>query len=97
MKDACLVYTRAPTGGHSYRNSSKGEISADSINQRRFHFLLYLAESGRVYIGTQYLGNFGAYEPLRRTIIELFSGSQAIHSHTFRVETVDPSMISERN
>lgn len=52
---------RAGYWGHAYENSDKGNITAESVNLRNFCFFLYLAENGRIFIGTQYLGNYGGY------------------------------------
>lgn len=52
---------RSAYWGHSFENSDKGNISAQSINLRDFCFFLYLAENGTIFIGTQYLGNYGGY------------------------------------
>lgn len=75
--------------GHSYRNSDKGDISADSINQRKFHFLLYLSDSGRIYIASQYLGHFGGYTSLSKTIKSYLDKHSEIEFHSFRQDEID--------
>lgn len=57
-RTVCGIF-RAPYSGHSFENSEKGKISASSVSFRPFFFMLYLAESGRLYIASQYLGNYG--------------------------------------
>lgn len=76
---------RASYYGHGYDNSEKGRISADSVNLRPFHFVLYLAESGRIYVGSQYLGQFGGYRILRSTIAGMLPESGTIRSISHRL------------
>lgn len=71
--------------GHSYENSEKGTISADSISLRPFFYILYLADNGTIYLGSQYLGLFGGYSALRNTIVDLLGGPGAIQSHAIRL------------
>ena len=47
---------RSAYSGHAYDNSEKGKISADSVSLRPFHFLIYLSDTGRIYLAAQYLG-----------------------------------------
>jgi len=75
--------------GHSYKNSDKGEISAGSINQRRFHFLLYLSDSGRIYVASQYLGGYGGYTSLSRTIKSYMDKPAQLDFHSFRQDAID--------
>lgn len=76
------VYT-----GHSYDNTEKGKISADSMNLRPFYFLLYLSEAGRLYIGAQYLGHYGSYVELRETIKAFLPDKKTIAAHSFRLDS----------
>lgn len=75
--------------GHSFKNSTKGEISAESINQRKFHFVLYYSLSGRIYIGSQYLGNYGDYTGLKNTLISFFDDRKNINAVSFRQDAID--------
>lgn len=77
--------------GHSYKNSDKGDISAESINQRNFHFMLYLSDSGRIYVSSQYLGNYGSYTSLKRTVVGYLPHSSQIEAHSFRQDGIDLS------
>lgn len=70
--------------GHSYKNSEKGKISADSINQRTFHFILYFSKSGRIYIGTQYLGMYGDYGTFSRVILRMLGLGPLVRSSIIR-------------
>ena len=75
--------------GHSFKNSDKGPISADSINQRKFHFMLYISDSGCIYIANQYLGNYGSYMSLKKTIMGLLAERRHIEAHSFRMDAID--------
>jgi len=92
ISDRCVfgVYENA-YWGHSYKNSEKGIISADSINQRHFHFLLYLSDSGRIYVASQYLGGFGGYTSLSNTIRRYMGNPAQIEFHSFRQDAIDLS------
>ena len=73
---------RALYSGHAYENTDVGEIPHSSVSLRPFFFLAYLSESGRIYIGSQYLGQFGGYGGLYKTL-RLFL-PEPIVSHSFR-------------
>lgn len=75
--------------GHSFRNSEKGKISAESINQRVFHFLLYLSESGKIYVGTQYLGLYGDYTGLKKAILRYLGLGSSVRSCIIRSDAED--------
>jgi hypothetical protein len=70
--------------GHTYHNTDKGEIPYNSASVRNFYFIAYRAKSGRIYIATQYLGQFGDYAGLRNTISRAFTNKKGIESHSFR-------------
>jgi len=90
----CVFGTfQAPYTGHSFDNSEKGKISADSVNQRKFHYLLYLSDSGRIYIGSQYLGNYGGYGALRDAILKFLPSKKGVQSHSFRTDHVDMAKV----
>jgi hypothetical protein len=76
---------RASYYGHGFDNTDKGKISAQSVNLRPFHFVLYLSESGFIYIGSQYLGLFGGYSTLKATIVGLMPDRKGIRSLSFRL------------
>lgn len=71
--------------GHSYRNTHVGAIPAASISLRTFYYLLYLSNSGRIYIGAQYLGHSGGYDALQKTIKEFLGDPESIESRSVRV------------
>jgi hypothetical protein len=59
--------------GHAFKNSDYGKIHAKSVNQRLFCFLIYHSENGRIYVGAQYLGLYGAYTDLKDTLLRFIS------------------------
>lgn len=74
------VYT-----GHTYENTARGIIPYNSASLRQFYFIVYRsASSGRVYIGTQYLGNFGSYTELKNTITRSFTNKKGLDVRSFR-------------
>ncbi|WP_408591886.1 hypothetical protein [Novosphingobium sp.] len=79
---------RAAYWGHSYQNTAVGTIPADSVSLRPFYFALYLSKSGRLYIGVQYLAQFGSYDGLKKTILSLIDNSKNVVAHSFRRDSV---------
>jgi len=75
--------------GHAFRNSDKGKISAQSLNMRPFQFLLYLSDDGKIYIGCQYLGNYGSYSEIYRSVKRLLGLGGAVRGHSFRLDSED--------
>ena len=71
--------------GHSFRNSKKGEIAADSLNYRPFFFLMYLAESGKVYLACQYLGNYGGYSAMKHTVAKVINNNKNLTFCSFNM------------
>jgi len=77
---------RASYWGHAYDNTERGKIPADSISLRPFYFLVYFSESGRIYIGSQYLGQFGSYTGLKNTILSFIQDKANVAAHSFRTD-----------
>jgi hypothetical protein len=78
------TYTGIYTG-HTYRNTAKGEIPYNSASLRAFSFLAYWSKpKGRIYIATQYLGQFGDYTGLKNTITRALTNTKGVESHSFR-------------
>jgi hypothetical protein len=75
---------RSKYTGHAYENTDVGEISDSSVSLRPFFFIAYLSESGIVYVGSQYLGTFGGYGKLERTLRSFLPGDGVVVSHSFR-------------
>lgn len=92
---------RAAYWGHAYENTAVGKIPADSISLRPFYFMLYLSKKGKIFVGVQYLGQFGSYEGLKNTLIRHFHKEKEIVAHSFRndaayFENVEPSEVQVR-
>jgi hypothetical protein len=75
--------------GHSFQNSDKGKIEAQSLNMRPFQFLMYLSDDGKIYIGCQYLGNYGSYGEISRSIMKLLGLGRKVRAHSFRLDGED--------
>lgn len=70
--------------GHEYRNSKYGKIDAESLNLRKFHYLISHLRDGKIVIGAQYNGNYGDYDGLRKCLTYLLDGNGFdIKSRTF--------------
>jgi len=78
---------KASYWGHAYENTDVGKIPADSISLRPFYFLIYLSDSGKIYIATQYLGRFGSYGGIKSTICSMLSESKNIQAFSFRSDS----------
>lgn len=61
--------------GQEYRNTKVGLIDADSLNLRQFGYILDFRRDGTIVVGTQYTGNFGDYDGLRKCLAHILSGS----------------------
>lgn len=75
--------------GHAYKNSDRGKIPADSVSVRPFYFMLYLSDTGRIYIASQYLGQFGGYMALLGAVREMLPEFKTVVSHSFRLGARD--------
>jgi hypothetical protein len=75
--------------GHSFQNSDKGKIAAKSLNLRPFQFLMYLSDDGKIYIGCQYLGNYGSYGEISRFVMKMLGLGGKVRAHSFRVDGED--------
>ncbi|HYW14677.1 MAG TPA: hypothetical protein VE891_00795 [Allosphingosinicella sp.] len=77
---------RASYWGHAYENTEKGKIPAESVSLRPFYFMLYLSEKGRIYLGVQYLGQYGSYIALKNTVHHSLEDRSGVTAHSFRLE-----------
>lgn len=76
---------KAVYSGHAYENTARGLIPHDSASLRTFSFIVYRSNtSGRIYIGTQYLGQFGDYTGLGLTIKRSFDNKKGLESFSIR-------------
>lgn len=79
---------RASYWGHSFDNTAVGKIPSNSVNLRQFYFCLYHSRSGRIYIGVQYLAQFGNYKGLKKNILRFIDQSDNVVAHSFRRDSV---------
>ncbi|ABE40142.1 hypothetical protein RPD_2914 [Rhodopseudomonas palustris BisB5] len=70
--------------GQEYRNNKLGTISADSLNLRKFHYLLTRLRDGRILIGVTYNGQFGDYEGVRQCFSHLLKSNATVTSRTIK-------------
>jgi len=75
--------------GHGYTNTHAGYIPPESVSLRPFFFLLYFSTDGKIYLGCQYLGQFGSYTGLKNTLIRLLPRGLEVAAHSFRSETAN--------
>ncbi|MCA0996303.1 hypothetical protein [Alloyangia pacifica] len=66
--------------GQRYRNNVHGDITAESLNLRKFHYLIHKDAKGRVIIGVTYNGQYGDYEGMRSCLLHLMGGNSKITS-----------------
>jgi hypothetical protein len=76
-----------PYWGHSFENTDKGKIDSDSINLRFFYFICYLSEDGKIYVGNQYLGNYGGFTNLKFCLLNNINNRKGIISKTLRIDS----------
>lgn len=79
---------KAPYSGHAFNNSEKGKISAESVNQRTFDFMLYYAKDGKIFVGAQYLGNYGGWLPLAYSLKQILGDPSGIAASSFRNDLI---------
>lgn len=70
--------------GQKYRNNRLGEIDADSLNLRRFHYLVTRLRDGRILIGTTYHGQYGDYDGIQSCFSHLLHGNYRVTSKTLK-------------
>ena len=70
--------------GQEFRNTRVGTIDAESLNLRRFYYLIERRRDGKIIVGTQYAGNYGDYDGLRNCLKHVLRGnSYKVVSRTF--------------
>lgn len=70
--------------GQQYRNNRLGIISADSLNLRKFHYLITRLNDGRIVIGVTYNGQFGDYDGIRKCLMHQLRSSSGIVSRSVK-------------
>jgi hypothetical protein len=72
--------------GQEYRNTRVGTIDAESLNLRKFFYLLEHRRDGKIVVGVQYTGRFGDYDGIRRCFSHLLKGnSYKVISRSFSI------------
>lgn len=70
--------------GQRFRNNLLGEIDPESLNSRRFHYLITRLRDGTILIGVTYHGQYGDYDGLRSCLSHLLEGNYRIASKVLR-------------
>ena len=70
--------------GQKYRNNLVGEIDADSLNLRNFHYLITRLRGGEILIGVTYHGQFGDYDGIYSCLSKILAGDHRVASKTLK-------------
>jgi hypothetical protein len=70
--------------GQRFRNNLLGEIDPESLNSRRFHYIITRLRDGKILIGVTYHGQYGDYDGLRSCLSYLLEGNYRIASKVLR-------------
>ena len=70
--------------GQRFRNNIYGEIDPDSLNSRRFHYLITRLRDGKIVVGVTYHGQYGDFDGLRSTLSHLLQGNYRVVSKVLR-------------
>ena len=63
--------------GQEFRNAKHGVIGADVLNLRQFCYLLDHRRDGKIVVGSQYTGNYGDYDGLRKCFSYILRSNQS--------------------
>lgn len=70
--------------GQRLRNNILGEIDPDSLNLRRFYYLITRLRDGKVVVGVTYHGQFGDYDGMRSFLSHHLRGNYRVASKTLK-------------
>lgn len=70
--------------GQRIRNNILGDIDPDSLNSRRFHYIIARLRDGKILVGVTYHGNFGDFDGLRSCLSYHLQGNYRVASKTLR-------------
>lgn len=70
--------------GQKFRNNQVGEIDPDSLNMRRFHYLITRLRDGKILIGVSYHGAYGDYEGFKSCVSHRLRGNYQVASKTLK-------------
>lgn len=70
--------------GQRFRNNFLGEIDPESLNSRRFHYVITRLRDGKILVGVTYHGQYGDYDGLRSCLSHLLEGNHRIASKVLK-------------
>lgn len=70
--------------GQRIRNNVLGEIDPESLNLRRFFYLITRLRDGKIVIGVTYHGQFGDYDGFRSFASHILRGNYRVASKTLK-------------
>ena len=70
--------------GQRVRNNVLGDIDPDSLNLRKFYYLITRLRDGKILVGVTYHGNFGDYEGIRSYLSYHLRGNYRVASKTLK-------------
>lgn len=70
--------------GQRFRNNLLGEIDPESLNSRRFHYLITRLRDGKILVGVTYHGQYGDFDGLRSCLSHLLQGNHRVSSKILR-------------
>lgn len=70
--------------GQRLRNNLLGDIDPDSLNLRKFYYLITRLRDGKILVGVTYHGQFGDYEGIRSYLSHHLRGNYRVASKTLK-------------
>jgi hypothetical protein len=70
--------------GQRIRNNIYGDIDPESLNSRRFHYLITRLRDGKILVGVTYHGQYGDFDGLRSSLSHLLRGNFRVASKVLR-------------
>lgn len=71
--------------GQKYRNNFVGEIDPESLNLRKFFYIICRMRDGKIIIGVTYHGLFGDYDGIRTCFSHILRGDYEVKSKTLKI------------
>lgn len=70
--------------GQRFRNNVHGDINPDSLNLRKFFYIITRLDDGSILVGCTYHGQFGDYDGLRSCLSHLLGGNHIVRSKALK-------------
>lgn len=70
--------------GQRIRNNLLGDIDPDSLNLRKFYYIITRTRDGKIVIGVTYHGQFGDYEGIKSYLSHHLRGNYKVASKTLK-------------